>query len=373
MVEQYLEHSREILTSPYSGFKWGSKGSGLISLFGPQNEYDLRIGFPLITTKKMWTRGIIEELFWFFRGETNIKSLEDKKVTVWTPNVFQHNLPNMIKEGIFPAYIGSEEAKYSDEWEEAMSEFGQRIRENDEFAERWGDAGRIYGAQWRDWRHHDQDTGEVMSIDQLGETIDKMRKKPFGKKYLVSAWNVGELSDMSLPPCHVLFQLNVINEENSDTPFLDLKLYQRSCDMFLGVPFNITSYSMLTQIIAQQLDIEPRRFIHSFGDSHFYTGLEKRTGWYKNNLPELRHRVRELSKREDYLDVLGWIDENAPKDKKEEKYDHVTAIFEQLSRAPNKLPRLNITKGKKLDELTVKDFTLEDYDPHPRIDRKMHV
>jgi len=371
MVKQYLDHCRKILTSGYSTFKDGSKGAGLISFNAYQNEYDLRDGFPLLTTKKMFTKGIAEELIWFFSGGTNIKYLEDRNVSIWRMDIFQYRLPEMIEEGIFPAHIGGEEGKYTLDWEKAMNDFGAMIKGSDEFAERWGETGRIYGAQWRQWQHFDEETGEMIRIDQLGETIEKMKKKPFSKKYIVSAWNPGDNQKVSLAPCHVLYHLSINQEEGSDKPSLDLQMFQRSCDQFLGVPFNIASYSMLTQIIAQQLDIEPRRFIQDFGDAHFYTGLEKRTQWYRRNFGKLRNRIRDVSDREGYLDVLEWINKSVPE--VEQEHDHVTAILEQLSIEPKPLPRLNIKKVKSIDDLTVDDFTIEGYEHHPLIRRKRHV
>ncbi|MEK6895677.1 MAG: thymidylate synthase [Nanoarchaeota archaeon] len=362
MVEQYLEHSKDILTSDYSGFKGGSKEAGLISLFGYQNEYDLRDGFPLLTTKKMSIDPIVHELIWFLKGDTNIKYLEDHKVSIWRADAFQHNLSGMIKEGIFSEGM----KKYSHDWNEAMKEYGQRIREDEEFAGRFGDAGPIYGRQWRKWKYTDKN-GKTSEIDQLGRVLDNMRKKPVGKKHLINAWNPGDVPKMSLPPCHVLYQMTA-NEEGQ----LDLQLYQRSCDMFLGVPFNIASYSMLTQIIAQELDLEPRRFIHTFGDSHFYSGLEKRSAWYRENLSELKNRVRNVSDREGHLGVLDWINTNSPREQIEEEYDHVTAILEQLSREPKALPRLQIAR-KDFDKLTIGDFKIEGYEPHSVIKRKMAV
>lgn len=373
MVQQYLEHCKQIFTSDYSGFKWGSKGSGLISLFGYQNEYNLKKGFPLLTTKKMAIDSIVHELIWFLKGDTNIKYLEDNKVPIWRGNAFEHNLPRMIKEGIFSENIGKKEMKYSSDWDKAMLEYSQRIKENPEFAKKWGDAGPIYGKQWRRWKYFDEEKGKLIEIDQLEEVLNKMRKNPVGKKHIISAWNPGDVPKMSLPPCHLLFQMT-----SNDERELDLQLYQRSCDQFLGVPFNIASYAMLTQIIAQELNLEPRRFIHTFGDSHFYTGLEKRSQWYRENLVELKGRIKEIYDIEDYLDVedylnvLEWINKNAPKDEIEEKYDHVTAILEQMSRTTMELPKLHIAK-KGFDKLTIDDFTLEEYEPNTAIKRSMAV
>ena len=368
MVQQYLEHSRKIFTSERSNFKWGSKGCGLISLFGYQNEYDLREGFPLATTKKMFTKSMIHELIWFMRGDTNIKYLEDNKCPIWRGNAFEHNLPGMIKEGIFSENLIKKEIKYSPDWDKAMEEYGKMIQENKNgFTEKWGEAGPIYGQQWRRWEYFDSNKKEIIKVDQLGDVIEGLKKKPTGKKHIVTSWNAGDIPKMSLPPCHVLYQATA-NEEGE----LELQLYQRSSDMFLGVQFNYASYAMLTQIIAQETNLIPKTFIHSFGDTHFYTGLEKRSQWYKENFKELQNRVRNVSERENYLDVLDWINKNSPRDENEEKYDHVTAILEQLARGTKPLPKLTIAK-KPFDKLEFEDFKLENYEHHPAIRRSMAV
>ena len=173
---------------------------------------------------------------------------------------------------------------------------------------------------------------------------------------------------MALPPCHVLYQATA-NEEGQ----MDLQLYQRSCDMFLGVPFNIASYAMLTQIIAQQAGLTPRIFVHTFGDSHFYAGDGDRAKWYKENFLKLREAIRKAKNPGDYLKVLDWINGSAPAERKEtEGQDHVTAIIEQLAREPRKLPTLRIAR-KDFDKLTIDDFVLEGYDPHPSIRRAMAI
>ena len=369
MVKQYLNHAKAILTSSRSNFKGGSKEAGIISLFGYQNEYNLREGYPLLTTKEMATDSMFHETIWFLRGDTNTKYLEDNHCPVWRADAFQYNLPGMIKEGIFPEGV----KKYSPEWDQAMKEYGKMIREDkDGFAEQWGGAGPIYGEQWRKWKYFDNKQGKIVEIDQLRNLIEGLKKKPTGKKHIVSAWNPGDVPDMSLPPCHVLFQ--VTGNEHGE---LELQLYQRSCDDFLGVPFNTASYSALTQIIAQETGMIPKTFIHTFGDSHFYASIGKRTEWYRENFHLLQERIKEAVRIEDstkggYLQVLSWINENAPADGNMEKYDHVTAILEQLSREPRPLPKLTITK-KPFDKLTIEDFVVEGYNPHPAIRRKMCV
>ncbi|OGJ12175.1 thymidylate synthase [Candidatus Pacearchaeota archaeon RBG_16_35_8] len=373
MVEQYLEHARTILTHPLSGLKPGSKGAYLLSLPGYMASYDLREGFPLITTKKMFTKGVIEELLWFFKGDSNIKYLENKNVSIWTLNAFQFNFPKMAEKGIFPEYLGTEDAKYTPEWEAAVKEFGRKIREEPGFAEEFGDAGRIYPIQWRKWSHYNPRTGKLETIDQLGDVIKGMQKKPFGKKYMVTAWNPGEIDQMSQPSCHVIYHLMINEDEKTGERVLDLSMTQRSSDMFLGVPFNIASYALLTHIIADQVGVKPRRFVHTLDDSHFYTGLGERSKWYVEHWRELKNKVREVRDKPGYLEVLEWVNKNAPAAETEGRWDHVTAILEQLSREPLPMPQLSMVQRKTLEELTVDDFKITGYEHHPLIRREMHV
>ncbi|MEK6833344.1 MAG: thymidylate synthase, partial [Nanoarchaeota archaeon] len=238
-----------------------------------------------------------------------------------------------------------------------------------------GNTGPIYGKQWRKWEYQDKETKEQKQLDQLGRVLNNMRKNPIGKKHLVSAWNPVDVPEMSLPPCHVMYQMTA-NEQGE----LELQLYQRSCDQFLGVPFNIASYAMLTQIIAQELNLIPKTFIHTFGDSHFYTGPEARAQWYKENLGELQGKILGVKSEpciggnyvKDYSEVLDWVKKNAPENGIDEKYDHVTAVLEQLSREPRALPKLEIAR-KPFDKLEFSDFVISDYNPHPAISRKMSV
>jgi len=372
MVQQYLDHSLDIIISNRSNFKGGSKESGIISLFGYQSVHDLRKGWPLLTTKDMAIDSMIYETLWFVNGNTNIKYLEDNKCSVWRADAFQHNLPGMIQEGIFPTGM----PKYSSDWNSAMKEYGKLIREDkDGFAEKFGSAGPIYGQQWRKWKYFDEEKGKVVEIDQLRNMIEGLKKKPTGKKHIVTAWQPGDVPNMSLPPCHVLFQATA--NENGE---LELQLYQRSCDQFLGVPFNKASYALLTQLIAQEAGMTPKTFIHTFGDSHFYCSIGKRTEWYKENFEKVRNKIRGIKFEpcfggnyvKDYSEVTDWINKHAPADGNEENYDHMTAILEQLSRDPRPLPKLTIAK-KPFDELTINDFVIEGYNPHPAIRRKMCV
>ena len=236
-------------------------GTGTVGVFGAQARFDLREGFPLVTTKKVHVRSIIHELLWFLRGDTNTRYLHDNGVTIW-----------------------------------------------DEWADQNGDLGRVYGAQWRSWRGADGRT-----TDQVAEAVRLIREDPDSRRILVCAWNPGELDQMALPPCHVLFQFYVSGDE------LSCQLYQRSADIFLGVPFNIASYALLTMMVAQVCGLRAREFVHTFGDLHLYS-------------------------------------------------NHVEQAREQLRREPRPLPRMVLNPARReLEEFAGDDFTLEGYDPHPAI------
>ncbi len=239
-------------------------GVGTLSVFGAQARFDLGPngpGFPLLTTKKLHLKSIIHELLWFLRGETNVKYLNERGVTIW-----------------------------------------------DEWADEHGELGRVYGAQWRDWRG-----ANGARVDQIEKVIAQIKSNPDSRRLIVSAWNPAEVDQMALPPCHVLFQFYVQNGE------LSCQLYQRSADLFLGVPFNIASYSLLTLMVAQVVDLAPGDFVHTFGDLHLY----------QNHLDQAR---------------------------------------EQLTRDCRSLPRMKLNPAiKNIHDFTFEDFELVDYDPHPSI------
>ncbi len=206
-MKQYLDMLRYVLENGVD--KMDRTGVGTRSVFGQQMRFDLSRGFPLMTTKKMHLKSIIHELLWFIKGDTNVKYLQDNGVRIWN-----------------------------------------------EWADENGDLGPIYGSQWRDWN------GE--GIDQLAQVVDKLKNNPNDRRMIVSAWNVSKISEMRLPPCHMMFQFYVANGK------LSCMLYQRSCDMFLGVPFNIASYALLTMMLAQVCNLEPGEFVHTLGDTHIY-------------------------------------------------------------------------------------------------------
>ena len=236
-------------------------GTGTLSVFGAQARFDLRERFPLLTTKKLHLKSIVYELLWFLRGDTNIKYLKEHGVSIW-----------------------------------------------DEWADENGSLGRVYGVQWRDWRGANE-----THVDQITRVISEIRKNPSSRRLIVSAWNSSEIDTMALPPCHVLFQFYVNEGE------LSCQLYQRSADLFLGVPFNIASYSLLTMMVAQVSDLKPGDFVHTFGDLHLYL-------------------------------------------------NHLEQAREQLRRDCRPLPRVQLNPAiKRIEDFRFEDFTLLEYDPHPSI------
>ena len=215
-------------------------GTGTRSVFGYQTRYDLREGFPLLTTKKMYLRPIAEELLWFIKGDTNIKYLVDRNVKIWNEWPY-------------------EDFKKSEDFNgETLEEFVEKIKNDDDFAKKHGNLGPVYGAQWRNFNNE--------GTDQLMKLIDSLKNNPFSRRHIISAWNPSQVDEMALPPCHTLMQFYV----SSDKKYLSCQLYQRSADTFLVVPFNIESYALLTCMLAQVCGYEPKEFIHTIGDAHIY-------------------------------------------------------------------------------------------------------
>lgn len=284
-MQQYLDLCRHVLE--HGEKREDRTGTGTISTFGYQMRFDLTKGFPLLTTKKVFYRGIFEELLWFLSGNTNIKPLVDKKVGIWN-------------EWPYDNYSKSPDFKG-----ETLEEFIEKIRDDQEFADKYGDLGPVYGKQWRDFN----------GVDQITQLIEGIKNNPFSRRHLVVAYNPSEVKDMALPPCHSLFQFYV----SADGKKLSCQLYQRSGDVFLGVPFNIASYSLLLAMVAQVCDLEPYEFIHTFGDVHIYL-------------------------------------------------NHLDQINEQLSRTPRPLPKLVLNKDvKNIFGFKYEDIKIEDYDPYPAI------
>ena len=258
-MKQYLELLQHILDS--GTLKQDRTGTGTYSVFGYQMRFDLDEGFPLVTTKKLHTKSIIHELLWFIRGETNIKSLNDVGVSIW-----------------------------------------------DEWADEQGNLGPVYGAQWRSWQ-----TADGGYVDQLSELINQIKANPDSRRHIISAWNVGEIDKMALPPCHTMFQFYVADGK------LSCQLYQRSADVFLGVPFNIASYALLLLMVAHVTGLQPGEFVHTFGDVHLYT-------------------------------------------------NHVNQARLQLQRDPCPVPVMEIIKpAETIHDFTYEHFVLRDYNAHPHI------
>lgn len=237
-MKQYLDMCRYILE--HGEDRPDRTGTGTRSVFGYQTRYDLREGFPLLTTKKMYLRPIAEELLWFIKGDTNIKYLVDRNVKIWNEWPY-------------------EDFKKSENFNgETLEEFVEKIKNDDEFAKKHGNLGPVYGAQWRNFNNE--------GTDQLVKLIDSLKNNPFSRRHIISAWNPSQVDEMALPPCHTLMQFYV----SSDKKYLSCQLYQRSADTFLGVPFNIASYALLTCMLAQVCGYEPKEFIHTIGDAHIY-------------------------------------------------------------------------------------------------------
>ena len=309
------------------------------------------------------------------RSDSNIKYLVDNNVHIWDDDAFNYNLPSMVEEGLYSNVF----KKFSEDWYRAKDDYVFRIKDDSEFSVRWGELGPVYGSQWLHWPKYLpvnlNINGESKvyyvkdpkGIDQIASTIENMKNNITSARHIINAWNPEEVPSMAIPPCHTMFQIN------SNGEHLDLMLTQRACDMFLGVPFNIASYSMLTHIFAQELNVKPRHFIHSFGDVHFYTGANERAKWYKENLSELKKKCREAEDPLEFRSILDFVNKRVPEESKGmEGMDHVTGILEQLTRAPKDLPKVKISK-KHYSDLTIDDFVLENYDPYPKIERELAV
>lgn len=269
-------------------------GTGTKGIFGYQMRFDLNEGFPLVTTKRIFLKGIIYELLWFLKGDTNIKYLVDNGVHIWDSDAFRYYNELCVKHGVLPV-----------DMETFLAAAGM---ESPIDGYRFGDLNNVYGYQWRSWP-----TPSGEPIDQIKRAIDTIKKNPTSRRIIVSAWNVADVEDMALPPCHTMFQFFVAEGR------LSCQLYQRSGDVFLGVPFNIASYALLTMMIARECGLEPGEFIHTLGDAHLYL-------------------------------------------------NHLDQAAEQLSREPRALPTMRLNPNvASIFDYKYEDFELEGYDPHPTI------
>lgn len=307
-MKQYLELCEHVLKN---GTEKGDRtGTGTYSTFGYQMRFDLQKGFPLLTTKKTAFRLITSELLWFLKGDTNVRTLIQEKNPIWDEWAFEQWVNSAEYEGPDMTDFGlraTQDPEFTEIYHREMDTFKKRVLEEQDFAEKYADLGPVYGKQWRSW------ASEKTTIDQIQNVIDSLKNNPDSRRHIVTAWNPAEVEDMALPPCHALFQFYVADGK------LSCQLYQRSADIFLGVPFNIASYALLIHLIALECDLEVGEFIHTLGDAHIYS-------------------------------------------------NHVDQVNEQLTRTPKALPTVHIDlKGKSIFDLETKDITIEGYDPHPRI------
>ncbi len=308
-MKQYLDLCRHILGN--GNDKGDRTGTGTWSVFGYQMRFNLQEGFPLMTTKKTAFRLIATELLWFLKGDTNVRTLIAQNNHIWDEWAFEKWVQNEDYQGPDMTDFGHRVLKdetFKEQYDEQMAIFQKNILEDEEFARKFGDLGPVYGKQWRSWPDAKGGT-----IDQIHNVIESIKRNPNSRRHIVTAWNPAEVDDMALPPCHSLFQFYVADGK------LSCQLYQRSADVFLGVPFNIASYALLTHLIAKECGLEVGDFVHTLGDAHIY----------KNHLDQVK---------------------------------------EQLTRTPRTLPKLVIKTDKdSIFEYEMADLAIEGYDPYPRI------
>ncbi|MEK6933512.1 MAG: thymidylate synthase [Nanoarchaeota archaeon] len=315
-----------------------------------QSTYDLRKGFPLMMTKNVTPRLPFEELFWKLRGERNVKSLADKDVHIWTLNAFDNYLG---KNGLKDQY-----KKHTPLWNEEFNKYKIRIRNDSEFAKDAGDLGPVYGFQWR---HGFSKNGK--EVDQLKNLLESIRKKPGSRYHILCSWNPADLPDMAIGPCPFWHQFSIFGRD------MDLTMVQRSCDIYLGVPFNIAQDSLLTHMIASETGYNPRFFNHSYINVHAYLGAPPRSDFWtdEKNIREFQERFKLVKKREEYIGLREWYINNAPSESHwNERKDHIPFILEQLSREPKILPKINVSKVSLFDAINMpsdKIVFVTDYNP----------
>ncbi|GGF90031.1 thymidylate synthase [Paenibacillus abyssi] len=305
----YLDLLKHVLENGIK--KEDRTGTGTLSTFGYQMRFNLQENFPLITTKRIPFRLISSELIWFIKGDTNIKFLLEHNNNIWNEWAFkkwiessEYTGPDMTNFGL----RSQQDEQFNRLYEEQIDLFKSRILNDADFSRKYGELGNVYGKQWREWK-----TSNGNTIDQLKEVIDSIKKNPDSRRLIVSAWSPEDIPNMALPPCHTLFQFYVADNK------LSCQLYQRSADIFLGIPFNIASYALLTHMIAHECGLEVGEFIHTLGDAHIYL-------------------------------------------------NHIDQIKTQLSREPKQMPTLHLNKNiTSIFDFEVSDIEIQDYNPHPTI------
>ncbi|ENH97298.1 thymidylate synthase [Gracilibacillus halophilus YIM-C55.5] len=307
--QAYLDLCNKVLNE--GNKKSDRTNTGTLSVFGHQMRFSLRDGFPLLTTKYIPFRLIVSELLWFMKGDTNIRYLLEHNNNIWNEWAFKQWIESEEYDGPDMTDFGhrsQNDPHFRDRYHQQMEHFKEMILSDDKFAQRFGDLGNVYGAQWRDWK-----TSQGETIDQFKQVIQSIKEKPDSRRHIVTAWNPEDVPHMALPPCHTLFQFYVADGK------LSCQLYQRSGDIFIGIPFNIASYALLTHLVAHECQLEVGEFIHTIGDAHIYT-------------------------------------------------NHLQQVQTQLNRSPRQLPTLSINSAKQsIFDLQVEDIMIEDYEPHPAI------
>ncbi|ENI8404983.1 thymidylate synthase [Listeria monocytogenes] len=314
-MKQYLDLEKYVLEN---GTQKGDRtGTGTISTFGYQMRFDLQEGFPIMTTKRVPFKLVVSELLWFLHGDTNIRYLLQHNNNIWNEWAFERFVKSDDYKGEDMTDFGlraERDPAFKEVYQAEMEKFKTRILEDEAFANKYGELGNIYGKQWREWK-----TSQGETIDQLADLIEMIKTNPNSRRLIVSAWNPEDIPNMALPPCHSLFQFYVADGK------LSCQLYQRSADIFLGVPFNIASYALLTHLIAREVGLDVGEFIHTMGDAHLY-----------NN--------------------------------------HIEQVKEQLSRTPHKLPKLVLSdKPATIFDFEVADISLDGYNPDPAIKAPISV
>ncbi len=309
MEQAYLDLGKKLLTEGHQ--KGDRTGTGTKSLFGYQMRFDLSEGFPLLTTKRVPFGLIKSELLWFIKGDTNIRYLLQHNNHIWDEWAFERYVQSEDYQGPDMTDFGRralQDEDFNQQYQKELKAFCEKIVEDEAFAEKYGDLGNIYGSQWRHW-----ETKDGGFIDQLGDVIEMIKTNPNSRRLIISAWNPEDVPSMALPPCHTMFQFYVNDGK------LSCQLYQRSADVFLGVPFNIASYALLTHLIAHETDLEVGDFVHTLGDAHLYS-------------------------------------------------NHEEQMTEQLSRTPKAFPKLLLNQDKQsVFDFEMEDIKIEGYDPAPAI------
>jgi thymidylate synthase len=333
-MEQYHELLKGVLGRGEVQFEPRTE-EYILGISSHLSNYDLRKGFPLMTTKNVPPRLPFEELFWKLRGERNAKPLVDRNVNLWTANAFDRYLKTAGLRDKFP--------KHSQAWNEEFEKYKEKIAHDSVFAETAGDLGPVYGYQWRHWK---DSSGK--ETDQLTKLLKGIKEKPGSRYHILSAWNVGDLPDMALGPCPFWHQFTVYGKN------IDLTMVQRSCDVFLGVPFNIAQDSLLANMVANETGNLPRYFNHHYLNAHAYLGVPPRTDFWmdEKNVREFQGRFNVIhGHSSEYLDLKDWYLKNAPKEAEgNERKDHIPFILEQLSKTPGELPSIQIKRDVSLLE-----------------------